>query len=102
MDCRHTNRAELDAFTAEIEADMKRIAEEMGMEIEINIWMNDLQLQWTEFSDVLKEVSEAEGINLCNNTSGAGSNFTNYCTSPNTMILYQVIYSEVAEKRGLS
>ncbi|MFS7400081.1 allantoate deiminase [Carnobacterium maltaromaticum] len=73
MDCRHTNQAELDAFTAEIEADMKRIAEEMGMEIEIDLWMNEPPVPMDEkIINVLKEVSEAEGINYRMMHSGAG------------------------------
>lgn len=41
MDCRHTNKNELVAFTEEIEADMVHIAKELGLEIEINRWMDE-------------------------------------------------------------
>lgn len=41
MDCRHTDKAALVAFTTEIEEDMKRIAKELGLEIEIDRWMDE-------------------------------------------------------------
>lgn len=73
MDCRHTNQAELDAFTAEIEGDMKAIAAEMGMEIEIDLWMNEPPVPMDDtIIQVLKDVAEAEGINYRMMHSGAG------------------------------
>lgn len=41
MDCRHTDADVLARFTKEIEADMKEIADKMGIEIEIDNWMNE-------------------------------------------------------------
>ena len=40
IDCRHTDNDELRKFTEELEEDMKRIAKEMNMEIEIKRWMD--------------------------------------------------------------
>ncbi len=41
MDCRHTDKAELASFSEEIEADMKRIAQQHGVDIEIDRWMDE-------------------------------------------------------------
>lgn len=40
MDCRHPDGYILNKFTEKVEKNMKRIVEEMGMEIDINMWMN--------------------------------------------------------------
>lgn len=40
IDCRHTDNKKSVDFTEEIEEDMKRIAKEMDIEIEINRWMD--------------------------------------------------------------
>lgn len=40
IDCRHTDNDILTEFTEEIEKDMKRIAHEMNIEIDINRWMD--------------------------------------------------------------
>lgn len=41
IDCRHTDKAELLRFTAEIEADIQRIADEMGIKADIDLWMDE-------------------------------------------------------------
>lgn len=42
MDCRHTDSAELTAFTKEMEELMKKIAEKHGLTIEIDLWMDEV------------------------------------------------------------
>lgn len=41
IDCRHTDKEVLDIFTKTLEKDIKRIAEEMNMVVEINRWMDE-------------------------------------------------------------
>ncbi|MCQ4088315.1 allantoate deiminase [Saccharibacillus sp. JS10] len=41
MDCRHTDADVLADFTAEIEQDMRELASRMGIEIEIDNWMDE-------------------------------------------------------------
>ncbi|MGL4859170.1 MAG: hydantoinase/carbamoylase family amidase, partial [Enterobacteriaceae bacterium] len=41
MDCRHTDSQVLHDFTHEIEQDIQRIAGEMGISAEINLWMDE-------------------------------------------------------------
>lgn len=41
IDCRHTNQMKLDQFTEQLEEDMKAIAAEVGLEIEIDLWMSE-------------------------------------------------------------
>ncbi|MGY3777938.1 allantoate deiminase [Isobaculum melis] len=73
MDCRHTDQAALNDFTAEVEADMKQIAAEMGMKIEIDLWMNEPPVPMdTEIIDVLKKASDKAGVNYRTMHSGAG------------------------------
>lgn len=41
MDCRHTDAAALNKFAAEAEAFMKQVAKEHGLELEIDLWMDE-------------------------------------------------------------
>lgn len=41
IDCRHTDQEALNDFTAELEVDMKEIAANMDIEIDINLWMDE-------------------------------------------------------------
>ena len=41
MDCRHTDQEALNNFTDEIEQVMHSVAEELGLEIDINKWMDE-------------------------------------------------------------
>lgn len=73
MDCRHTDQEELNQFTHEIEEDMKKIAADMGMEISIDLWMNEPPVPMDEkIVTALKEASEKNNINYRMMHSGAG------------------------------
>lgn len=73
MDCRHIDAKVLKDFTREIEEDMKSIASEMGVEIEIDCWMDEVPVPMNE--DVTKVIEEACKENKLNYRvmhSGAG------------------------------
>ncbi|MGX7092867.1 allantoate deiminase [Hutsoniella sourekii] len=73
MDCRHTDQEALDNFTSEIEADMREIAESMGIEIEINQWMDEEPVPMDKgIVDLLEQVSEDLELNYQVMHSGAG------------------------------
>lgn len=73
MDCRHTDQEELNQFTHEIEEDMKKIAADMGMEISIDLWMNEPPVPMDEkIVAVLKEASDKNKVNYRMMHSGAG------------------------------
>ncbi|QQP69445.1 allantoate deiminase [Carnobacterium sp. CS13] len=73
IDCRHTDQEELNQFTQEIETDMKKIAADMGMELSIDLWMDEAPVPMDEkIVGVLKEVVEKEAINYRIMHSGAG------------------------------
>ncbi|MBO1305926.1 allantoate deiminase [Enterococcus sp. 669A] len=48
MDCRHTDADALQAFTKEIEADMKATAAEHGLAIDIDLWMDEQPVPMSE------------------------------------------------------
>ncbi len=48
IDCRHTDAEALKAFTAELEALMHRIAKEDGLEIDIDLWMDEAPVPMDE------------------------------------------------------
>lgn len=73
IDCRHTNKAELVAFTEEIEADMIRIANQLDLEIEINRWMDEDPIPMdTKLIHLLEEICVQEGLSYRVMHSGAG------------------------------
>lgn len=73
MDCRHTDAAFLQAFTAELEADMRSIASQKGIEIEIDNWMNEKPVAMaTDLVKVIETVCEEQGMNYKVMHSGAG------------------------------
>lgn len=73
MDCRHTDAAFLQAFTAELEADMRSIASQKGIEIEIDNWMNEKPVAMaTDLVKVIETVCEEQGMNYKIMHSGAG------------------------------
>lgn len=73
MDCRHTDAAFLQEFTAGLEADMKAIADKMGISIEIDNWMNEAPvLMNKKVVDMIEEVCKANQINYKVMHSGAG------------------------------
>lgn len=73
MDCRHTDQAYLKSFTEQIEKDMQVIADEMGMEIVIDRWMDEAPVPMdTHLVDTLKDICEKEQLNYRLMHSGAG------------------------------
>ena len=48
MDCRHTDNTVLENFVQEIEKDMQTIAQEMGIEIEMERWMDEMPTPMSE------------------------------------------------------
>ncbi|AKJ42500.1 allantoate deiminase [Pragia fontium] len=73
MDCRHTDQAYLKTFTEEIEHDMRAIAKEMGMEIEIDRWMDEAPVPMDpQLVDTLKNICDKEQLNYRVMHSGAG------------------------------
>ncbi|MBC1457724.1 allantoate deiminase [Listeria newyorkensis] len=73
MDCRHTDEAELHSFTQEIEQDMKTICAEMGIDISIDLWMDEAPVPMDpHIVSVLEDVCKKEGLNYRVMHSGAG------------------------------
>jgi allantoate deiminase len=73
MDCRHTDREQLVEFSSEIEADMRRIAAEMGIAIEIDLWMDEAPVPMDSgLVNLLKTICEEEKLNFRVMHSGAG------------------------------
>lgn len=48
IDCRHTDAQVLEAFTTKLEAFMRKVAEEDGLEIEIDLWMDEAPVPMDE------------------------------------------------------
>lgn len=73
IDCRHTDQATLNRFTAELEADMRAIAEAMGIEISIDNWMDEAPVPMdAALVQTLEAVCEENGLNFQLMHSGAG------------------------------
>lgn len=73
MDCRHTDQNVITSFTEEIEADMKRIADELGLEIEINRWMDEPPIPMNaKLTKMLEEQCQKANLNFRIMHSGAG------------------------------
>lgn len=73
MDCRHTDADVLESFTKEIEADMKAIANKMGIEISIDNWMNEKPVPMDEkIVSTLESVCADNNLNYQVMHSGAG------------------------------
>ncbi|WP_053955183.1 allantoate deiminase [Inediibacterium massiliense] len=73
MDCRHTDQEVLTNFTRQIEIDMKRIADELGIEIEINLWMDEPPVPMDEkLIQMLQNICEKEKMDYRVMHSGAG------------------------------
>lgn len=73
MDCRHTDQETLDKFTAEIEHDMKQLADQMGIQIEIDMWMDEPPVPMDEkIVETIEEVCEENDLNYQVMHSGAG------------------------------
>lgn len=73
IDCRHTDEAVLDRFTKEIEEDMKQIASDMDIEINIDNWMNEKPVPMDEhIVKTLEEICVENDLNYQVMHSGAG------------------------------
>jgi allantoate deiminase len=73
MDCRHTDEKLLRDFTAELEQDMRRIAGEMGIEIEIDNWMDEKPVPMDEkLISIIEEVCAEQAFSYKKMHSGAG------------------------------
>ncbi|HAR86880.1 MAG TPA: allantoate amidohydrolase [Clostridium sp.] len=73
MDCRHTDKEVLHSFTKEIEEDMKRIAKEADVEIEIDNWMDEDPVPMdSDLINVIENVCKNENLNYKVMHSGAG------------------------------
>lgn len=73
LDIRHTDREFLISFTDEAISMLRRIASECGVEIEVNMWMDELPVPMSdEIAACLKNVCEKKQVNYRVMHSGAG------------------------------
>lgn len=73
IDCRHTDQTALDEFTQELENDMKAIASDMGIEIEINLWMDEAPVPMDpHIIQTIEEVCKENKLDYKVMHSGAG------------------------------
>lgn len=73
MDCRHTDGSFLKEFTSEIEEDMKRIAKEANVEIEIDRWMDEAPVPMDKsVISMIEEACKEKDLNYKLMHSGAG------------------------------
>ena len=73
MDCRHTDSKFLKEFTTTIEEDMKRIAKEANVEIEIDRWMDEEPVPMNEeVIKIIEQACEGKKLNYKLMHSGAG------------------------------
>lgn len=73
IDCRHTDKAELEEFTEGLEEDMKRIAKEMNIEIDINRWMDARPIPMDDkIISIIEESCKENKLNYKLMHSGAG------------------------------
>ena len=73
IDCRHTDKEELKNFTESLEKRMQEIAKEMGMTIDIDLWMDEAPVPMDEsIVSVIEEAVKSENIDYLIMHSGAG------------------------------
>ncbi|SJZ52300.1 allantoate deiminase [Pilibacter termitis] len=73
MDCRHTDQGKLNEFTQILENDMKQIAEELGLAIDIDCWMDEKPVPMCEkIVKVLETSCQEQGLDYQLMHSGAG------------------------------
>lgn len=73
IDCRHTDQEALNNFTKELEEDMKNIADDLGLEIEVNLWMDEAPVAMDEkIIETIETVCEEEKLDYKVMHSGAG------------------------------
>lgn len=57
IDCRHTDQESLNNFTKELEDDMKTIASDMGLGIEMDLWMDEPPVAMDD--NIIKTIEDA-------------------------------------------
>ena len=73
IDCRHTDGAFLQQFTAELEEEMKKTAKAHGLEITIDLWMDEAPVPMDErIVSVLEEKAKSGNYKFKVMHSGAG------------------------------
>lgn len=73
IDCRHTDGNLLHGFTGELEQRIQEIADEMGMEVSIDLWMDEAPVPMDEsIVKVIEEAAKKENMKYRIMHSGAG------------------------------
>lgn len=73
IDCRHTDQEALNKFSEELVEDMKATAEKMGLEIEIDLWMDEAPVAMDEkIIKTIEGVCEERDLDFKVMHSGAG------------------------------
>lgn len=73
IDCRHTDQETLNRFTKEIEEDIKQIAGDMGIEVEIDQWMDEPPVPMDDgIVSTMEEVCKEHDLSYQVMHSGAG------------------------------
>lgn len=73
IDCRHTDSQALERFTQEVEQYIQHIAQELGLEAEIDLWMNERPIPMDKnIVDLLEKVAKENQLNYKLMHSGAG------------------------------
>lgn len=73
IDCRHTDQDALNDFANDLEEDMKSIADELGLEIEINLWMDEAPVAMDDkIIETVETACKEEGLDYKVMHSGAG------------------------------
>lgn len=73
IDCRTTDKDKLESFTKMLEADMKRIAHEMNVAIEIELWLEENpQPMNKDLMDMFEKICVEKGLSHKIMPSGAG------------------------------
>ena len=73
MDCRHTDANELNTFTKEAEAYMKEVASELGLTLDIDLWMDETPVPMNEsVVEVVENAAKTKEMKYKVMHSGAG------------------------------
>ena len=89
LDCRHTDAAALTRFTGEIEADIRRICDEMGIEVEIDRWMDEQPIPMDkQLVACLSHLCEKHKVNYRLIHSGAGHDAQIFAPRVPTVMLF--------------
>lgn len=73
IDCRHTDKEQLVKFSDEIVEDIQHIAQDMGMECEIDLWMDESPVPMdARLVDLIETTCAQNGANYRMMHSGAG------------------------------